>query len=44
LVNRSDDVVPLVMIGGKVAWQHNQFTENLGQEKFGKLLRALPKN
>lgn len=40
LVNRSDDVVPLVMIGGHVAWQNNTFSEKLGKQKMGRLLRA----
>ena len=39
LVNRSEGVVPLVLIGGKIAWQHNAFADNLGSEKFGSLLR-----
>ncbi len=40
LVNRSDDVVPLVMINGHVAWQNNMFSESLGKKKMGQLLRA----
>ena len=40
LVNRSDNVVPLVMIGGHVAWQDNAFSEHLGKQKMGRLLRA----
>ncbi len=39
LVNRSDDVVPLVLIGGNIAWQDNDFSENLGKQRFGSLLR-----
>jgi hypothetical protein len=39
LVNRSDDVVPLVIIGGQIAWQHNQFSEQLGRVKMGNLLK-----
>ncbi len=39
LVNRSDDVVPLVLIGGKIAWQENDFSADLGKRKFGDLLR-----
>lgn len=39
LVNRSDDVVPLVLIGGKIAWQENDFSAYLGKQKFGDLLR-----
>jgi len=38
LVNRSEGVVDLVIIGGKVAWQHDEPTENLGKERFGRLL------
>ncbi|MEO0369397.1 MAG: N-acyl-D-glutamate deacylase, partial [Pseudomonadota bacterium] len=39
LVNRSDDVVPLVLIGGKIAWQKNEFSAGFGKEKMGSLLR-----
>jgi len=39
LVNRSNGVVPLVIINGKVAWQDNSFAESLGQERFGDLLK-----
>jgi len=39
LVNRSDDVVPLVLIKGKIAWQQNSFADSLGQERFGDLLK-----
>ena len=39
LVNRSDGVVPLVMIAGHVAWQNDQFGQELGQKRFGRLLR-----
>ena len=39
LVNRSDDVVPLVLIAGNVAWEANQFSADLGQRKFGSLLK-----
>lgn len=38
LVNRSDDVVPLVIINGQVAWEHNQFSAALGQQKLGNVL------
>ncbi|MBT3672029.1 MAG: amidohydrolase family protein [Porticoccaceae bacterium] len=41
LVNRSDGVVPFVMIGGHVAWENNQFTDGLGQKPMGRLLRAI---
>ena len=40
LVNRSDDVVPLVMIGGHTAWENNNFDSDLGQKSMGRLLRA----
>ena len=40
LVNRSDDVVPLVMIGGHTAWENNNFAYDLGQKPMGRLLRA----
>lgn len=39
LVNRSDGVVPLVVIAGKVAWQNTQFSEELGKVKMGQLLK-----
>ena len=35
LVNRSDNVVPLVIISGKVAWENEQFTKELGTTKMG---------
>lgn len=38
LVNRSEGVVDLVMIGGKVAWQHDEPTPQLGKEPMGRLL------
>ena len=40
LVNRSDGVVELVMIGGNIAWENNQFAHDLGQKSMGRLLRA----
>ncbi len=40
LVNRNDDVVDLVMINGKIAWQYGEFTTTFGQEKFGQFLTA----
>ncbi len=39
LVNRSDGVVPMVMIGGKIAWKEGSFSDRFGQEKFGRLLK-----
>ena len=41
LVNRSDSVVPLVMIGGRTAWENNNFASDLGQKPMGRLLRAI---
>ena len=40
LVNRSDGMVPFVMIGGHVAWENGQFTPDLGKKPMGRLLRA----
>lgn len=39
LVNRSDGVVPLVMVGGKIAWEDDSFSKQLGIEKMGSLLK-----
>ncbi len=39
LVNRSEGVVPLVVIGGKVAWEGSEFSKDLGKQRFGQLLR-----
>jgi N-acyl-D-aspartate/D-glutamate deacylase len=41
LVNRSDSVVPLVMIGGHTAWENNTFADDLGTKPMGRLLRAI---
>jgi N-acyl-D-aspartate/D-glutamate deacylase len=41
LVNRSDGVVPLVMIGGHTAWEADQFSEQLGRERMGRVLRSV---
>jgi N-acyl-D-aspartate/D-glutamate deacylase len=40
LVNRSDDVVKLVMIGGQTAWENNAFSGDLGKTPMGRLLRS----
>ncbi len=40
LVNRNDDVVDLVMINGKIAWEGNGFSKQFGQERFGQFLKA----
>ncbi|HAZ94771.1 MAG TPA: N-acyl-D-glutamate deacylase [Porticoccaceae bacterium] len=41
LVNRSDGVVSLVMIGGHTAWENNDFSSHLGQTPMGRLLRSV---
>ena len=41
LVNRSDDVVSLVMIGGHTAWENNALSNNLGHIPMGRLLRSV---
>ncbi len=41
LVNRSNNVVPLVMIGGHSAWENDNFASDLGQKPMGRLLRAI---
>jgi N-acyl-D-aspartate/D-glutamate deacylase len=41
LVNRSDGVVELVMIGGHSAWENSQFADDLGDKPMGRLLRAV---
>ena len=40
LVNRNDDVVELVLINGKVAWENQQFSERFGKERFGNFLKG----
>ncbi|GEQ97560.1 hypothetical protein JCM17844_11970 [Iodidimonas gelatinilytica] len=41
LVNRSDGVVPLVAINGRIAWQKDRFAPELGKDTgFGRPLRA----
>jgi N-acyl-D-aspartate/D-glutamate deacylase len=42
LVNRSEGVVPLVMIGGNVAWENDDFSSELGEKPMGQLLKASP--
>ncbi len=39
LVNRSQGVVPLVVIGGQVAFEDGEFTEALGAQTMGRALR-----
>ena len=38
LVNRSDDVVKLVMIGGQTAWENNAFSGDLGKNANGSVI------
>jgi N-acyl-D-aspartate/D-glutamate deacylase len=38
LVNRTDGVVPLVMIAGHAAWNGDDFDQSLGQTRMGKVL------
>jgi N-acyl-D-aspartate/D-glutamate deacylase len=40
LVNRDDDVVELVMIGGTPAWRSGAFTAAFGKERLGTFLRG----
>lgn len=40
LVNRNDEVVDLVMINGKIAWEGNDFSPEFGHERFGEFLKA----
>jgi len=39
LVNRSDGVVPMVFIGGRLAWNGDAFSEGFGRNRFGRALR-----
>ena len=41
LVNRSDGVVNLVMIGGQTAYENNAFSSTLGVQPMGRLLRSV---
>jgi len=40
LVNRNDDVVKIVMINGKIAWDNGSYTVAYGKERFGQFLEA----
>lgn len=40
LVNRNDEVVEMVIIGGKIAWEAGDFTPAFGKERFGQFLRG----
>jgi len=44
LVNRSDGVVPLVLINGKCAWANDEFTKELGSQRLGSLLKPIELN
>ncbi|MFQ3245124.1 MAG: N-acyl-D-aspartate/D-glutamate deacylase [Arenicella sp.] len=39
LVNRSNGVVPLVLINGKEAWANDKFSDDLGKQRKGSLLK-----
>ncbi len=39
LVNRSDGVLPLVLINGSVAWESDSFSQDLGKSAMGSLLK-----
>ncbi|GAA6151358.1 N-acyl-D-amino-acid deacylase family protein [Pseudoteredinibacter isoporae] len=39
LVNRSEGVVPLVMVSGHIAWKDDSFGKDLGKVQMGQLLR-----
>ena len=41
LVNRSDDVINLVVIGGHTAWENNALADDLGKTAMGRLLRSV---
>lgn len=40
MVNRNDDAVPLVMVGGRTVWRDGTATEVLGTARTGRFLRA----
>ncbi|HSI26090.1 MAG TPA: amidohydrolase family protein [Aeromicrobium sp.] len=40
MVNRNDDAVPLVMVGGRAVWRAGVATSILGRERTGQFLRA----
>ena len=39
LVNRSDGVVPLVIINGEIVWRNEEFSKTLGEKAYGSLLK-----
>jgi len=41
LVNRSDGLVPLVMVAGNIAWSGDEFSTRLGKQKYGRVLKGL---
>lgn len=41
LVNRTDGVVPLVMIKGHPAWSSDHFEEGFGKQQFGRVLETV---
>ena len=41
LVNRSNGVVPLVLVAGNTAWADDEFSDALGKKKFGRVLKGL---
>ena len=40
MVKRSDGVVRNVFVGGRLAFEDGQFSENFGKERFGRLLKS----
>ena len=40
MVNRNDDTVSLVMVGGRAVWRDGAPTDALGTERTGQFLRA----
>ncbi|MEO1437715.1 MAG: amidohydrolase family protein, partial [Bacteroidota bacterium] len=40
LVNRSEDVIELTMINGKIAVEQGEFAESFGKERFGQFLKG----
>ncbi len=43
LVNRSNGIVPLVLINGKSAWANDEFSSELGKKRMGSLLKPTSK-
>jgi hypothetical protein len=39
LVNRSDGVVRMVFVGGRLAWDGHAFVDEMGSVRFGRALR-----